>query len=816
MDALVLNCLDFVSGHHAGEEAVLGVVLEVTTTVGGAVNVVAGAVQAGNVGVQAVVADDLADLGHQVSVEGGGHHVLRSKGGGSQLGLAGAKQRGGQTLGAVLVTGAGGLHALDGHGPVEGVADQGVHLVEGHLIQQLVPLGIVVVQTDHVVQLDTVVLAHGRHKLGLIVSGVIADILQILLEHLGQGQLYGLGGQSAVPVRAVQPGHGLLNALVQVGVSAGQLVGNGGAILAGGVGGGIEGVLGPGVGQVGVAILGHLAAGGCNGVALGGQDVVHSVVGIGGSGEVVVTGVEDVGAGAVGVVGSNVALVDGHADSLGSAGSQLSRFAEADEGDSGLFHTVLLVVVGVRALDVDLHSLLAGGLAGVGDLDIDGVGIVGSVILHIHIAVGKGGVAQAIAEGVSDHVAVGIIASVAAAGNEILIAGLVVFVAYVDALLIDHVAAALGRNIAALDIAFVGGGGEVPHSGGAVVIIAVGIHQTAGGVDLAGQDLGHGVDAGDAHVTDPEGGVDVVLVVLEEIDLQGVGRVDEDDDLFDLTVLLHLGQVGQHVLLVLVQSQVVNLAVGKVGTLTANTGQGDDSGITVLGNAVFHVVGVDVPGSLGGGGTGRSNRAAIVAGIVLSSAGGVEIPQGRVDGNADLFQGSAQGIGAGGINIAGAGAAVDQVRTGGGESADLGIRSQRQRIVVVHQQGCALGLDLLAEDQAVIDHFLGGIKIRGKILSAGVLVLQVPEGAAYESGNRVVELLQIDGKRDRNDHHHGADDCQNLPRRNVLTLGLFVGLFQGLLLHFQIIHYLFLLVLYKTAARCGVFQKNTMRFPGGL
>ena len=692
---------------------------------------------------------------------------------------------------------------------MESVADQGVHLVEGHLIQQLVPLGIIVVQTDHVVQLNAVLGAEGGHINALVVSRIVADVLQVLLEQVGQGQLDGFSGQGAVPVRAAQPGHGLLNALVQVGVGAGQLVGDGGAILAGGVGGGIEGVLGPGVGQVGVAVGGHLAVGGLHGVALGSQNVVDSVVGIGGGGEVVVTGVEDVGAGAVGVVGSNVALVDGHGQRLGSARLDHAGLAEADQRNGRLLNAVLLVVVGVGALDIDLHGLFARHITGVGDLDGDGVGVIGGIVADVHVADVEVGVAHAVAEGVSHDVAVGVVACVAAAGDEVLVAGLVVLVAYIDAFLIDHVGLALCGHIAALNIAFVGGGGEVPHSGGAEVVVAVGIDQAAGGVDLAGQDLGHGIDAGDAHVTDPQCGVDVVLVVLEEIDLQGVGRVDEDDDLFDLTVLLHLGQVGQHVLLVLVQSQVVNLAVGKVGTLTANTGQGDDSGITVLGNAVFHVVGVDVPGSLGGGGTGRSNRAAIVAGIVLSSAGGVEIPQGRVDGNADLFQGSAQGIGAGGINIAGAGAAVDQVRTGGGESADLGIRSQRQRIVVVHQQGCALGLDLLGQSQTVVDHLLGGVEVTGVILGVGVLVLQLPEAAAETGCHGVVELLQKDAKRDRNDHHHGADDCQNLPRRNVLTLGLFVGLFQGLLLHFQIIHYVFSLFCLNQPRSAVCFQNYT-------
>lgn len=58
-----------------------------------------GPYQAGDVGFQAVVADDLADLGHDLGVEGGSHNVLRGEGGGGQLALVVAQQAGGQTWG---------------------------------------------------------------------------------------------------------------------------------------------------------------------------------------------------------------------------------------------------------------------------------------------------------------------------------------------------------------------------------------------------------------------------------------------------------------------------------------------------------------------------------------------------------------------------------------------------------------------------------------------------------------------------------------------------------------------------------------------
>ena len=511
-------------------------------------------------------------------------------------------------------------------------------------------------------------------------------------------------------------------------------------------------------------------------------------MGIGGGGEVVVTGVEDVGAGAVGVVGSDIALVDGHGQRLGSARLDHAGLAEADQRNGRLLDAVFLVVVGVGALDIDLHGLFAGHGTGVGDLDGDGVGVIGGIVVDLHVADVIAGVAQAVAEGVSHGVAVGVVACVAAAGDEVLVAGLVVLVAYIDAFLINHVGLALCGHIAALNITLIGAGGEVPHGRGAVVVVAVGIDQAAGGVDLAGQDLGNSVDAGDAHVTDPQSGIDVVLVVLEEIDLQGVGGVDQHDGLFDDAVLLHLGNVLQHGLLVLVEGQIVDIAVGKVSALAANAGQGNDGGIAVLGNAVLHIVGVDIPRHLSGDLTGGGDGAALGAGVVLACADGVEVPQGGVDGHTDLLEGGAQGVGGGGINVAGAGAAVHEVDAAVGEGADLGIGSQRQRIIVVHQQGSAFSLDLLGQGQTVIDHLLSGGKVAGKILGVGVLVLQLPEGAAVKSGEAVVEFLGKHGQRHRNDHNDRTQDRQDLPRQNVLALCLFVGFFERFLLGFDLVH----------------------------
>ena len=50
----------------------------------------------------------------------------------------------------------------------------------------------------------------------------------------------------------------------------------------------------------------------------------------------------------------------------------------------------------------------------------------------------------------------------------------------------------------------------------------------------------------------------------------------------------------------------------------------------------------------------------------------------------------------------------------------------------------------------------------------------------------------------------------------ICAVVMIVSIPLSILLHFQIIHYVFLLVLYKTAARCGVFQNNMMQFSAAL
>ena len=103
----------------------------------------------------------------------------------------------------------------------------------------------------------------------------------------------------------------------------------------------------------------------------------------------------------------------------------------------------------------------------------------------------------------------------------------------------------------------------------------------------------------------------------------------------------------------------------------------------------------------------RGNAAVVLHHVVRA----VQVPQRLVDGDALILQRLLEGGSLGGVDGAGARAAVHQVDGAVAEEADLGAAGQRQRSVVVLQQGSALGLDLCAERFLVSAALL----IRGKI-----------------------------------------------------------------------------------------------------
>ena len=407
--------------------------------------------------------------------------------------------------------------------------------------------------------------------------------------------------------------------------------------------------------------------------------------------------------------------------------------------------------------------------------------------MHVEIGVFKGGIGQSVAEGERHHAVVIKVTRIAGAHDGVLIAGLIVFVADVDALLIDHVGAGIGGNFAAL-VPRIGDGGEVAHGGGGEVVVAVGIHQRTGGIHPSCQNFRHRIDAGNAHIADPQTGVHAVLIVLQEVHLHRVGGVDEHDETLEGAVLLQGRKLAHQFPFVIIQRQIVGGDVLRICALAAHAGDHHDGRVAVLGEGTFHFIGVDGPGGFVGGRSHGHHAGAAGAGIVLGLAGFVEVPQRLVDGAAGLFQRGFQVVGGGSVNVAGAGAAVHQIHRGGGEAADRTSGLQRQCVVFVEEQRCALLLHPLAEGQTVVDHFLGGSEITCKILGVGVFVLHRPEGAAHKGRHRVVEHIQHKVQGNADYHHQRAKDAEHLPRCDRFALGLFVGFAQFFFSGFQIFH----------------------------
>ena len=272
------------------------------------------------------------------------------------------------------------------------------------------------------------------------------------------------------------------------------------------VGRGIHGVVCRGVGcnKSSVAVGGHAV---CHGLALGREDVVDRFVCVFGCGDIIIARIQNVGLGIDVVVRLQLLLIKSDRYRFACAGSQLCSFGIAHQLHSSLFHLVCLVVIGIGALCIHFHNVLAGNRTGVGHLDRDGAG----VAIPAGVVVGpiKGGVGQAVAEGIHHSVIVVVIACVALTQHLVLVAGLVVAVANIDALFVADVVV-LGQVTILVIVGKVAEvlGGRAVHG-----IHFIGIHGAAGGIDLAREDLGQRAQAVVAHGRSRDDRVDAGIIL---------------------------------------------------------------------------------------------------------------------------------------------------------------------------------------------------------------------------------------------------------------------------------------------------------------
>ena len=142
----------------AGQNRILGVILEVTACKSSSVVVHCRRIPAGDIHLVGHLADALTKSVSQILVPGRRDSYADREADGTYTGEVVVD--GGR---AVAVVGADFADALDGIGLIAAQGDQGVHVVQSHLIHQLVPLGIVLIKTAHIYELKAVIGA-GRNS----------------------------------------------------------------------------------------------------------------------------------------------------------------------------------------------------------------------------------------------------------------------------------------------------------------------------------------------------------------------------------------------------------------------------------------------------------------------------------------------------------------------------------------------------------------------------------------------------------------------------------------------------------------------------
>ena len=353
-----------------------------------------------------------------------------------------------------------------------------------------------------------------------------------------------------------------------------------------------------------------------------------------GGGQVVVACIENIRSCTVCVIAGKVAAVYLHGHSLAGTGGQHVGLGKAYQSDGGFFNVVFFVIVGVGRLGVNLHDLLAAvGAACVRDFYRHIVGVIRGIVNSVKVAECKIRVGQAVAERVGDLGVVVVACRVARTHDDILVPRLVVAVADINALGVDdvvHRVFAVGVDLNLVRVT-VDVGAKVLHGRGGERVLQERLGQMAAGRDLAGQNLADGRQSRLAHVTNPQAGINAVIGVVQEVQLQSIGTVQQHNDLFNRAVLFQCADLRQHFLFFL--GQVQRVAVGhsravihgQIGALTADTAQGDNSSVTVLGNAVQCIGRVGAPRHLVDGVIAAAANGARGAAIAL--AVGVEVPQ---------------------------------------------------------------------------------------------------------------------------------------------------------------------------------------------
>ena len=416
-------------------------------------------------------------------------------------------------------------------------------------------------------EFETLLALLAEHDFGAVGIGaarflIVDDVAAVMLHHeIGRFHVGVSARPGAVPILTGEVRHFARLVVVPIGVV--QLIGYLRAGLGLSEGEVVHRVVRRGrvfvrLGESGVAVRVHAVA---RVVTLAGKDVVEGVMRAVAHGEPIGALFHDVRFCVVGVVAGELLEIHFEIDGLGSARLEHARLFERQQLHRALFDEVLLVVLGVRRLSVDLHGGLARGAARVGDGHRElGVHRMAAATIEGHVAhgVSEARVAESVTEGERDVVRViplrVVVGHVDVAGahalrararalvdDRVVVTGLVVVRAGVDALRLDDVvreagvgtARAHAGGVGALDLVRVGQlvVAEVHHRGIGRGVGRVGVVQSARRIGLAEEQVGDGFRAVRGGQTYVHHRIDA-FVRLKLVELHGGNGVDEHDHLF--------------------------------------------------------------------------------------------------------------------------------------------------------------------------------------------------------------------------------------------------------------------------------------------
>ena len=315
------------------------------------------------------------------------------------------------------------------------------------------------------------------------------------------------------------------------------------------------------------------------------------------------------------------------------------------------------------------------------------------------------------------------------------------------------------------------------HCGGGEVIVAVGIYKATGGINLTCKNIGNRIGTCNTETAYPQASVNIIIV--EEVNFECVGSVDENNDLGNFACCLELVNVPKKFSLTCVEFKIVlcvcfAFIAGEraIVALTAYARECKNNCITVCGDGVLNVCGIFVDVDFEDRSltcencTFAGRRACFFFKCfqeILSLITVVPIPKGLVYCQAGLFKCCLEVVCFGSIYVTGTGAAVCEVYRVCGKCTYLGACSKRKCIVFVEQKCCAFCFYFVAKFVTGSNSVCFGSVIALVVDGIGILILECPEGVAgNEERDCVVKHSDNNIHGNHNDHENDQNDRHEL------------------------------------------------------